>query len=374
MCICESLVATVHSQLSWNILTPIFQFSKFPSFQVPTLNLQYSTCVYILQHTYPLIPSSGFTQLRVFSGIPDCEYRFNTNLGARQSFTLKGLDYFYSGSVPTSADGTFKLTYTVESLTAGCSTLEGGTQQLYEATAHSLFLRPAHAIVKYWYEDEVQKSNRSWAFVRTLANLLATTRVVWTEDSTGGVALDQPARNHDLYELNTGGYAVQVADHHLTQVALRAGGVYALLIGQSHGEFVSRMVEVTAPNSMSVVWLVPQYVVMTLGEVMFSVTGLEFSYSQSPASMKSVLQACWLLTVAFGNVIVVVVAELKFFESQASEFFLFAGLMFFDMLIFMFVAHFYQPYDEVAAITERIRARRREWERRRQEHDQLKRD
>ncbi|XP_016996908.3 peptide transporter family 1-like [Drosophila takahashii] len=346
MCRCESLVASVHFQAKWNI----------PS----------------LQRTYPLIPSSGNTQLRVFSGIPDCEYRFSTNLGARESFTLRGLDYYYSGSVATSSDGTFKFTYTVESLTEGCSSVEGGTQQLYEATAHSLFLRPSHAIGKFWYEDEVQKSNRSWAFVRTLANLLATTRVVWTEESAETVALDLPARNHELYELNTGDYLVQVADQNLTQVELRAGGVYALLIGQSHGAFVSRLVEVTSPNSMHMLWLVPQYVVMTLGEVMFSVTGLGFSYSQSPPSMKSVLQACWLLTVAFGNVIVVVIAELKFFESQASEFFLFAGLMFVDMLIFMFVSYYYKPYDEVAALAERIRARRRE--RKWQDLDRFKRE
>jgi dipeptide/tripeptide permease len=32
--------------------------------------------------------------------------------------------------------------------------------------------------------------------------------------------------------------------------------------------------------------------------------------------MKSVLQAGWLLTTAFGNVIVVIVAKAKFFESQ----------------------------------------------------------
>jgi len=28
----------------------------------------------------------------------------------------------------------------------------------------------------------------------------------------------------------------------------------------------------------------------------------------------------------------------------------------------MFVAYYYKPYDEVAALTERIRARRRKWE------------
>jgi dipeptide/tripeptide permease len=37
---------------------------------------------------------------------------------------------------------------------------------------------------------------------------------------------------------------------------------------------------------------------------------------QAPVSMKSVLQAGWLLTVAFGNLIVVIVAEAKFFDSQ----------------------------------------------------------
>lgn len=94
---------------------------------------------------------------------------------------------------------------------------------------------------------------------------------------------------------------------------------------------------------MNILWLIPQYVVMTLGEVMFSVTGLEFSYAQAPPSMKSVLQACWLLTVAFGNVIVVIIAEAALFDSQASEFFLFAGLMFIDMLVFMFMAYRYVP-------------------------------
>ena len=72
--------------------------------------------------------------------------------------------------------------------------------------------------------------------------------------------------------------------------------------------------------------------------MMFSVTGLEFAYSQAPTMMKSLLQACWLLTVAFGNVIVVIIAELKIFQSQAHEFFLFAVLMFIDMAVFGLLA------------------------------------
>lgn len=74
----------------------------------------------------------------------------------------------------------------------------------------------------------------------------------------------------------------------------------------------------TKPNSIHMLWQFPQYMVMTAGEVMFSVTGLEFSFTQAPSSMKSVLQACWLLSVAIGNMLVVVIAELKLFESQVS--------------------------------------------------------
>ena len=33
-------------------------------------------------------------------------------------------------------------------------------------------------------------------------------------------------------------------------------------------------------NKMSIAWQLPQYALVTAGEVMFSVTGLEFSYSQ----------------------------------------------------------------------------------------------
>lgn len=102
-------------------------------------------------------------------------------------------------------------------------------------------------------------------------------------------------------------------------------------------------------NSLHMLWQVPQYIIMTAGEVMFSVTGLEFSYSQAPVSMKSVLQACWLLTVAIGNVIVVAITHLKFFQSQAAEFFLFAVLMVIDMGIFVLIAmrYKYVVHDDV---------------------------
>lgn len=60
---------------------------------------------------------------------------------------------------------------------------------------------------------------------------------------------------------------------------------------------------VVRPNSVHILWQLPQFIVITLGEILFSVTGLEFSYSQAAPTMKSVLQALWLMTTFFGNVI-----------------------------------------------------------------------
>jgi len=123
---------------------------------------------------------------------------------------------------------------------------------------------------------------------------------------------------------------------------LFCGGMMACISFSISG-VIEILIEQSGANKMHMLWLVPQYVTMTLGEVMFSVTGLEFSYSQAPKSMKSVIQACWLLTVSFGNVIVIIIAEAKIFESQAYEFFLFAGLLFVDMLIFAYLAYRYKP-------------------------------
>jgi dipeptide/tripeptide permease len=67
----------------------------------------------------------------------------------------------------------------------------------------------------------------------------------------------------------------------------------------------NQLFTLSVPNSISILWLLPQYLAISVGEVMFAVTGLEFSYSQAPPSLKSVVQAAWLLTTAMGNAIII---------------------------------------------------------------------
>ncbi|XP_072253772.1 solute carrier family 15 member 1 [Leuresthes tenuis] len=99
------------------------------------------------------------------------------------------------------------------------------------------------------------------------------------------------------------------------------------------------------PNTVHMALQIPQYFFITVGEVMFSVTGLEFSYSQAPSNMKAVLQAGWLLTVAVGNFIVLIVAELAKLPKQWAEYTLFASLLVAVCIIFSIMAHFYTYID-----------------------------
>ncbi|XP_031180175.1 solute carrier family 15 member 2 [Sander lucioperca] len=122
------------------------------------------------------------------------------------------------------------------------------------------------------------------------------------------------------------------------------GASYTVILMEESGKIVAHKMEDVSANDVHIAWQIPQYVLITIGEVMFSITGLEFSYSQAPANMKSVLQAGWLLTVAFGNVIVLIVAEGAGLE-QWKEFLLFAVLLLAVCIIFSIMAYFYTYVD-----------------------------
>ncbi len=52
----------------------------------------------------------------------------------------------------------------------------------------------------------------------------------------------------------------------------------------------------------NIVWQLLAYIVITAAEVMVSITGLEFSYTQAPPKMKSFVMSLFLLTVSLGNI------------------------------------------------------------------------
>jgi hypothetical protein len=62
----------------------------------------------------------------------------------------------------------------------------------------------------------------------------------------------------------------------------RLGGNYILTMTVQPGNDEPKVLlsTVTEPNSLHMLWLLPQYIVITISEILFSITGLEFSFSQ----------------------------------------------------------------------------------------------
>lgn len=97
----------------------------------------------------------------------------------------------------------------------------------------------------------------------------------------------------------------------------------------------------------SLLWQFPQYLLLTTAEVLVSVTGLEFSYTQAPRSMRSTIMSIWFLTVFLGNLLTFLVQFVKL--SGAAYFGFFAVLMLGAAFAFRQVARRYRPAPPGAA-------------------------
>jgi POT family proton-dependent oligopeptide transporter len=129
---------------------------------------------------------------------------------------------------------------------------------------------------------------------------------------------------------------------------LRKIGIGLFLTALSFVVIVWIQGQIDAGLRPNVNWQMLAYIILTLGEAMVSITGLEFSYTQAPNSMKSSVMALWLLTVAAG----------EFFDAKFNAwdinldgtkkltdyqyFTFFTILMFAISVVFVIVANFYK--------------------------------
>jgi proton-dependent oligopeptide transporter, POT family len=103
---------------------------------------------------------------------------------------------------------------------------------------------------------------------------------------------------------------------------------------------------IDAGQTPNISWQILAFVVLTAGEVLVSITCLEYAYTQAPPSMKSTIMACYLLSVTLGNVLVSVIQTSKknsgFFAQfhGAGFFWLFTGICAGTAVLFMLVSPF----------------------------------
>lgn len=193
-----------------------------------------------------------------------------------------------------------------------------------EATASSWVITPYE--LSYHYNDTVEKSRsgnpivRGLIYVASERTVNSTLKFLHKGVTEKTITFNSSIFTHsDLEELQPNEYDVFLDDTPLERnVEFKLGGVYTVVGAYKSEDKIGQTITVTTPNTMHMMWLLPQYIIITMAEVMFSVTGLQFAFTQAPKSMKSLLQAGWLLTVAFGNLIVVIISEVSIFDRQVS--------------------------------------------------------
>jgi len=105
---------------------------------------------------------------------------------------------------------------------------------------------------------------------------------------------------------------------------------------------------IDAGETPHILWQILAFVVLTAGEVLVSVTHLEFAYTQAPKKLKSLVMCTYLGAISLGNVFT---AAVNFFIQNpdgslklkgASYFFFFMVIMLVTSAAFVFFARFYK--------------------------------
>ncbi|XP_011495341.1 PREDICTED: peptide transporter family 1-like isoform X1 [Ceratosolen solmsi marchali] len=299
---------------------------------------------YNLEPTYVVQPSTGLAQIRIFNTL-NCNASITID---EHKFFLESLGMYENLSIPVNGVESLEFRAEYGDCQISSKKIFTGTLIVKEKTAQSWSItRSGLGPVLH---DSIEKSKTGDPLVRALIDINSNTVNYRTLKLIGGndeylFEIKKKTNFTKFIEMNHHKYEIFMDDFKVDEMSFHVGGVYTIVGEVVDKSTVLRKVTIVEPNSIHMFWLLPQYIVITMGEIMFSITGLEFAFTQAPASMKSLLQASFLLTVAFGNLIVVIIAEAHFFQRQVLEFFLFALLMLGDMLVFAIMAKFYKYID-----------------------------
>jgi proton-dependent oligopeptide transporter, POT family len=205
-------------------------------------------------------------------------------------------------------------------------------------------------------KDNVEASKA----VLDIAKLFAAISVFWALFDQHGSSWVIQAMNMDLVFMGMEFEASQIAAWNpimvMGLIPLFSMGIYPMMdkLGlkttpirrMTWGMFVAaasfamigglQMIMDGSDSKLNVMWQFFPYLVITIAEVMISITGLEFAYTQAPRAMKSSIMSIYLLTVFFGNLITAYVSQINMFPVASTGYF-----MFFAVLMAMFAGVFW---------------------------------
>ncbi|XP_059676868.1 solute carrier family 15 member 1 [Gavia stellata] len=293
-----------------------------------------------IDKTLPVFPAAGQSQIKIINlGTDGATVRFEPQLQSVNVMSMESTGYM-----------TFE-TSLLRSLTV-TSGNKTTTQVIKFSGGNRYTLRVKNTateiLAELLFDNVVSKPEEGNNLIRFINNFPNTINVTMGDTSFGALT-PLSASNYSLFpggrnnKIMVTGNSIHCS---VTSKAFGFGSAYTIVINKCSGDALDVIYsEDIPPNTVHMAWQIPQYFILTCAEVVFSVTGLEFSYSQAPSNMKAVLQAGWLLTVAVGNIIVLIVAGASKLSEQWAEYVLFAALLLAVCIIFAVMAYFYTYID-----------------------------
>ncbi|KAG1683556.1 Peptide transporter family 1 [Nymphon striatum] len=299
----------------------------------------------------PALPTSGFTQLRFINAVP-------CNITIKTEFMSTNLEHndFHLTSADTKAGS-----YNIIVKSTDCPNLLNAarnfTENFESEKVYSLIIgldrkypTDKFELTLVKAEDVIQKSDSGKSLLRNDSFFV-------TSDKDAQLKRPNTISNHGSTEfetINTGSFKLYLPENlnkkfsnQIFKMDVGPGSIIRLVVTSNPNslhphDVTTAMYTIINTNTLHIALQLPQYFVITAAEIMLSITGLQFSYSQAPKAMKTVLSAAWLLTVSFGNCIVLIMELIGTLPKPSQEYFLFAAIMAADMILLSILAYFYK--------------------------------
>ncbi|GBM53845.1 Solute carrier family 15 member 2 [Araneus ventricosus] len=140
----------------------------------------------------------------------------------------------------------------------------------------------------------------------------------------------------DYWDLRPGAYKIYLPINDslhekepVDELNFKCGGSYIVAIYQNSAANESKvtMLSTYKWNTVPVLLQLPQYLLMASGEIMFAISGISFSYSEAPGSMKSIVHAVWFFIYGTGNVWLLIIKSFIHVFKPSNQFSIFAVIM-----------------------------------------------
>lgn len=292
-----------------------------------------------LMRTAAVMPADGECQVRIFN-TQRCDY--SVLLGKNQ-FNLSALGMVSDNVALMAVSDTYEAR--LQSMSADCADMQVD-MHLSSGKAMSYFIG-TNGVVEYVDSPRKDIAGRATLRIYMAGNPNSTLEIVNTDADSESTVISESTRPTKLL-MSPATYRIESDDGnplYAQNMTLQYAGVYTLLVRVDEapwGQVQFKLFEISPPNTISIAWILPQYVLIALSETLFAVTAIYFAYREAPASMKTVAQSMYLLSMSAGNFIDVIIVSVHMFDSQAFEFFAFAGIMLVNCIVMFYLVNRYK--------------------------------